>query len=97
MVRSPEQMRAIIDGNPFKAEAEDHPSHVIVNFLKTPLPKGDEDGPARGDHGAGAVRRRRARALYRLPDQLRRQRAGPRLEEIETQSGRHHAATGTPC
>lgn len=43
MVRSPQDLRAIIDGNPFKAEAEDHPSHVIVNFLKAPLPAGDED------------------------------------------------------
>lgn len=43
MVRSPKDLRAIIDGNPFKAEAEDHPSHVIVNFLKVPLPAGDEE------------------------------------------------------
>lgn len=43
MVRSPADLRAIIDGNPFKAEAQDHPSHVIVNFLKAPLPTGDEE------------------------------------------------------
>jgi uncharacterized protein (DUF1697 family) len=43
MVRGPADLRAIVDGNPFKAEAEDHPSHVIVNFLKAPLPNGDED------------------------------------------------------
>lgn len=43
MVRAPEDLRAIIDGNPFKAEALDHPSHVIVNFLKAALPAGDED------------------------------------------------------
>jgi len=43
MVRSLADLRAIIDGNPFKAEAQDHPSHVIVNFLKAPLPEGDED------------------------------------------------------
>ncbi|MET3664659.1 DUF1697 domain-containing protein [Caulobacter sp. 1776] len=43
MVRSPAQMRAIVEANPFMAEAQDHPSHVIVNFLKAPLPKGDED------------------------------------------------------
>lgn len=42
MVRAPEDLRRIVDGNPFKAEAEDHPSHVIVNFLKAPLPEGDE-------------------------------------------------------
>lgn len=42
MVRSPAQIRAIIDDNPFKAEAVDHPSHVIVNFLKAPLPAEDE-------------------------------------------------------
>lgn len=43
MVRSPAQMRALVDGNPFKAETLDHPSHVIVNFLKIPLPDGDEE------------------------------------------------------
>lgn len=43
MVRAPGDLRTIIDGNPFKVEAEDHPSHVIVNFLKVPLPAGDED------------------------------------------------------
>ena len=42
MIRAPEDLRRIVDGNPFKAEAEDHPSHVIVNFLKAPLPEGDE-------------------------------------------------------
>lgn len=42
MVRSPSDLRAIIDANPFRAEAEDHPSHVIVDFLKAPLPPGDE-------------------------------------------------------
>lgn len=42
MVRSPAQMRAIVEANPFKAEALDHPSHVIVNFLKSPLPEDDE-------------------------------------------------------
>jgi uncharacterized protein (DUF1697 family) len=42
MVRSPAQIRTIIESNPFKAEAVDHPSHVIVNFLKSPLPTEDE-------------------------------------------------------
>jgi uncharacterized protein (DUF1697 family) len=42
MVRTPAQIRTIIESNPFKAEAVDHPSHVIVNFLKSPLPTEDE-------------------------------------------------------
>ena len=42
MVRSPEDLRRIVDGNPFKAEALDHPSHLMVSFLKAPLPAGDE-------------------------------------------------------
>lgn len=42
MVRSPADLRAIIDGNPFPAEAVDHPSHVIVTFMKAPLPQEDE-------------------------------------------------------
>lgn len=59
MVRSPAELRAIIEGNPFKAEALDHPSHVIVNFLKSPLPDDDEavlraaiSGPERFTVGA---------------------------------------------
>lgn len=43
MVRSPADLRAIIDANPFPAEVADHPSHVIVTFMKTPLPAGDEE------------------------------------------------------
>jgi uncharacterized protein (DUF1697 family) len=42
MVRTPAQIRTIIERNPFNAEAVDHPSHVIVNFLKSPLPTEDE-------------------------------------------------------
>jgi uncharacterized protein (DUF1697 family) len=42
MVRAPADLRAIIDDNPFKAEARDHPSHLVVNFLKTPLSEDDE-------------------------------------------------------
>ncbi|MCY1648076.1 DUF1697 domain-containing protein [Caulobacter sp. SL161] len=42
MVRSPPDLRSIIGENPFKAEARDHPSHVIVNFLKASLPADDE-------------------------------------------------------
>lgn len=41
MVRSPAELKAIIDGNPYPGAAADHPSHLIVNFLKAPIP--DED------------------------------------------------------
>lgn len=43
MVRSPADLRAIIDANPFPGEALDHPSHLLVTFMKAPLPDGDED------------------------------------------------------
>ncbi len=43
MVRSPGDLRAIIEGNPFAEEALDHPSHVMVSFMKSPLPQGDEE------------------------------------------------------
>lgn len=43
MVRSPADLRAIIAANPFPDEVADHPSHVIVTFMKAPLPDGDED------------------------------------------------------
>jgi uncharacterized protein (DUF1697 family) len=41
MVRSPAELKAIIAANPYPNQAVDHPSHLIVNFLKTPIP--DED------------------------------------------------------
>jgi uncharacterized protein (DUF1697 family) len=41
MVRSPAELKAIIAANPYPNQAVDHPSHLIVNFLKAPIP--DED------------------------------------------------------
>jgi uncharacterized protein (DUF1697 family) len=41
MVRSPTELKAIIAANPYPDQAVDHPSHLIVNFLKAPIP--DED------------------------------------------------------
>lgn len=43
MIRSPAELSAIVAANPFQSEALDHPSHVLVTFMKTPLPAGDED------------------------------------------------------
>ena len=40
---SPAELSAIVAANPFSSEALDHPSHVLVTFMKTPLPAGDED------------------------------------------------------
>ena len=38
MVRSPAELKAIVAANPYPGAAADHPSHLIVNFLKTPIP-----------------------------------------------------------
>ncbi len=43
MIRSPAELRSIVEANPFAAEALDHPSHVMVTFMKAPLPDGDEE------------------------------------------------------
>jgi uncharacterized protein (DUF1697 family) len=43
MIRSPDELQAIVAANPFPSEALDHPSHVLVTFMKTPLLVGDED------------------------------------------------------
>lgn len=43
MVRSPTQLAAIIAANPYPQAAQDHPSHLIVNFLKVPIPDEDVD------------------------------------------------------
>lgn len=41
MVRSPAELKAIIAANPYPGAAADHPSHLIVNFLKAPIPAED--------------------------------------------------------
>jgi uncharacterized protein (DUF1697 family) len=41
MVRSPDELKAIIAGNPFPDLAVERPSHLVVNFLKAPVPPAD--------------------------------------------------------
>lgn len=41
-VRTPAELKAIIDANPYPDEVESHPNHLLVHFMKTPLPKDDE-------------------------------------------------------
>ena len=36
-VRTPEEWRAVIEGNPFPAEAKKDPSHVLLTCFKSPL------------------------------------------------------------
>jgi uncharacterized protein (DUF1697 family) len=41
MVRSPDELKTIIAANPFPDLVESRPNHLVVNFLKHPLPAGD--------------------------------------------------------
>lgn len=41
-VRSPAELKAIIDANPYPDEVRSHPNHLLVHFMKTPLPDADE-------------------------------------------------------
>ena len=41
-VRTPAELKAIIDANPYPDEARSHPNHLLVHFMKGPLPDGDE-------------------------------------------------------
>ncbi|WP_156390816.1 MULTISPECIES: DUF1697 domain-containing protein [unclassified Caulobacter] len=41
MVRSPAELKAIIAANPFPDLVEARPSHLVVNFLKHPIPAAD--------------------------------------------------------
>lgn len=36
-VRTADEWKAVIDGNPFRAEAASDPSHLLVSFFKAPL------------------------------------------------------------
>jgi len=41
MVRTPAELKAVIDGNPFVDQARERPNHLLVNFLKAPIPAAD--------------------------------------------------------
>jgi uncharacterized protein (DUF1697 family) len=41
-VRTPAELKAIIDANPYPDEARSHPNHLLVHFMKASLPDGDE-------------------------------------------------------
>lgn len=41
-VRSPAELKAIIDGNPYPDEVKSHPNHLLVHFMKARLPDVDE-------------------------------------------------------
>ncbi len=41
-VRTPAELKAIIDHNPYPDQVRSHPNHLLVHFMKGPLPDGDE-------------------------------------------------------
>lgn len=41
MVRSPGELKAIIEANPYPEKAETGPNHLLVNFLKAPIAQDD--------------------------------------------------------
>lgn len=41
-VRTPAELKAVIDHNPYPDQAVGHPNHLLVHFLKAPLPAEDE-------------------------------------------------------
>ncbi|WP_165188652.1 DUF1697 domain-containing protein [Caulobacter soli] len=41
-VRTPAELKALIDGNPYPDQVRSHPNHLLVHFMKGPLPDGDE-------------------------------------------------------
>ncbi|MDR7117035.1 DUF1697 domain-containing protein [Caulobacter sp. BE254] len=41
-VRTPAELKAIIDANPYPDEVRSHPNHLLVHFMKASLPEGDE-------------------------------------------------------
>ena len=41
-VRTSAELKAIIDANPYPDEVRSHPNHLLVHFMKAPLPDGDE-------------------------------------------------------
>jgi len=40
-VRTPAELKAIVEGNPFADQARERPNHLLVNFLKTPIAADD--------------------------------------------------------
>ena len=41
-VRAPAELKALIDGNPYPDQVKSHPNHLLVHFMKAPLPDGVE-------------------------------------------------------
>ncbi|GGL38748.1 DUF1697 domain-containing protein [Caulobacter rhizosphaerae] len=40
--RTSAELKEIIDANPYPDEVRSHPNHLLVHFMKAPLPDGDE-------------------------------------------------------
>ncbi len=80
-VRSPAELKAIIDANPYPDEVKSHPNHLLVHFMNGAAAGGGRGDAARGDHGPRDVQGRKAGALCRLPRRCRPFDAGSRLEE----------------
>ncbi|CAN5480907.1 DUF1697 domain-containing protein [soil metagenome] len=41
-VRTTAEFKALIAGNPYPDQVKSHPNHLLVHFMKAPLPDGDE-------------------------------------------------------
>ena len=63
MVRTPAELKAVIDGNPFADQARERPNHLLVNFLKAPIPPADL-AVLQGAITGGEQVHARARELY---------------------------------
>ncbi len=88
-VRSPEEWKAILDGNPFPEEAAGDPSHLLIGFLKDTPEPGAVDTLQADIRGPEKVRDAGSREVYLVyPDGIGRSRVtGPFIEKRLRVSG----------
>jgi uncharacterized protein (DUF1697 family) len=81
LVRTPADWRAVIAGNPFPAEAESDPGHLIVMFLKEEVRPQDVGRPPAAIKDREVVRAKGRHAYVVYPDGIGRSRLTNALVE----------------
>ncbi len=78
-VRTAAEWRALVAANPFPREAEDDPGHLVVHFLKAPVPAAVLRGLQAAIVGRETVRAVGRQAYITYPDGIGRSRLTPAL------------------
>ena len=81
-VRTPDEWRAIVSANPFKAEARSDPSRLIVTFFKHPLAAAKVSALQSAITGPERVRADGRHLYMTYPDGMGNSKAAPLVERL---------------